>query len=221
MSGSVFSRAKRKLPWRRLTQLVVLILFILFLVRTKFPGPGKLISPVFFRLDLFLAVTSFFSSGYRTGPFWPLLFLVIAVVVFGNFFCFWICPVGSSLEFAGFIFCRRRWRVGWKLPFWFRYFRFLLLGLMILISPFSLVGKLPYLAWLFDPFVITVRALVFGGGWLVFLLVLFVFSITFPRGWCFNFCPLGAFYTLIGRIYPKPWLRQGKQNAAHQSERIS
>lgn len=127
------------------------------------------------------------------------LILIVLVLIFGNFFCFWICPLGSMVDIGKKVCLRSRWNFQWKLPKWTGKIRYFILAIIIAAAIAGRFFKMPYsIEWLSDPFVIMTRAVWIRGWWLVYLLFLVAISIILPRFWCFRICPLGALYYLLG-----------------------
>ena len=117
------------------------------------------------------------------------------LLVGGRVYCSWVCPVNMATDFAAWL--RRRFGItsAARLS---RNTRFWLLGLTLAMA--LVTGTL---AWeLINPVTAVYRGLVFGMGlgWTV-LLALFLFDFVIAnRGWCGHLCPVGAFYSLIGRV---------------------
>jgi ferredoxin-type protein NapH len=75
--------------------------------------------------------------------------------------------------------------------------RFWMLGMTLLVS-----GITGTIAWeMLNPVSMLHRGLIFGMGlaWLVILGVFLFDLLVARRGWCSHVCPVGAFYSLIGR----------------------
>jgi polyferredoxin len=99
-----------RLPkWRRATQIIFLLLFLVLLMFTSLRGvPGAtsdihLGAPVrlFFEWDPLVAVGNALASHalYR-GLVWSLIIL-LPTLFLGRFFCGWICPMGTLQHFVG------------------------------------------------------------------------------------------------------------------------
>jgi polyferredoxin len=94
---------------RRISQIFFLLLFVMLLVFTALramPGTTSdihLRGPVrlFFEWDPLVALTNAIASHalYR-GLLWSLIILV-PTILFGRFFCGWICPMGTLQHFVG------------------------------------------------------------------------------------------------------------------------
>ena len=121
--------------------------------------------------------------------------LVLGVyVLLGRVYCGWVCPLGAVLEWIG------------RLPFFPRQAesngsgpgrKYELLAVILLAS---LVGSVPFFL-LFSPMAQFERMLAFGLSASVVLLV-GVLALDALKGagyWCHSLCPLGAFYSLVGR----------------------
>ena len=103
MTGSRWQRG------RRISQIFFLLLFVMLLVFTALramPGTTSdihLRGPVrlFFEWDPLVALTNAIASHalYR-GLLWSLIILV-PTILFGRFFCGWICPMGTLQHFVG------------------------------------------------------------------------------------------------------------------------
>ncbi|HPP13126.1 MAG TPA: hypothetical protein PKW42_10380, partial [bacterium] len=62
---------KNKRLLRLAVQLVCFTVFVLLLVRTKFPPPGRVPAGLFFQADFYLALMTFLSTGHP-APNWYL-----------------------------------------------------------------------------------------------------------------------------------------------------
>ena len=122
------------------------------------------------------------------------IILLFYLVVGGRVFCSWICPLHLVFEYTDKIKSRISGAdksFGISTRYW----------VLFLALAMSLIAGIPAFEVL-SPIGITTRALVFG-TWigLLSLLAIAVFEIGFSRwGWCRYFCPLGAFYSLVGRL---------------------
>jgi ferredoxin len=132
--------------------------------------------------------------------------MLILTAVIGRFFCGWVCPLGSLIEFLDTItrpvrrinpvgkYVRNlETRLAGTPPSW------ALLGI-VCVTVFFLPPVLQYL----HPNVWIVRIFSLSALGLGFLGFLFVLSVHSRRFWCTTICPLGALYGLIARI---PFLR--------------
>lgn len=192
-------RAWRFLLLRRLSQLLVLGLFLLgplagvWLIKGNLSsslvlGTVPLTDPVL--LAQVLATRHMPETSALLGAG---LVLAFYATVGGRVFCSWVCPVNAVTDTAAWL--RRRLRITTGraprggLRFW-------LLGAVLLAS--AATGQLVWEA--VNPVSLTQRALIFGGtvAWGAVAAV-FVFDLLVaPRGWCGHVCPMGAAYALLG-----------------------
>lgn len=121
--------------------------------------------------------------------------LVFYALVGGRAYCGWVCPVNLVTDAAAAL--RRRWDIRGGMDFSGNA-RFWMLGLILLLA--ATTGGI---VWeLVSPVSMLPRGLLFGmgAGWLliggIFLFDLFVMQ----HGWCSHICPVGAFYSLLGKL---------------------
>jgi ferredoxin-type protein NapH len=125
---------------------------------------------------------------------------VVIVLLFyglvgGRAYCAWVCPVNLVTDAASALRRKLDIRGGADMP---RATRYWMLALILVLA--ATTGGI---VWeLVNPVSMLHRGLVFcmGAGWLligaIFLFDLFVMK----RGWCGHICPVGAFYSLVGRF---------------------
>lgn len=123
--------------------------------------------------------------------------LAFYVLVGGRVYCSWVCPVNMVTDAAGWL----RERLGIKGSVHIaRETRYWILGMTLVLA--MVTGTI---AWeLVNPVSMMHRGLIFGIGaaWAI-VLVIFLFDLfVMARGWCGHLCPVGAFYSLIGRLSP-------------------
>jgi ferredoxin-type protein NapH len=122
------------------------------------------------------------------------LVLGVFVILGGRVWCSWVCPVNMVTDFAA-VLHRKTWRKNlFGIP---RHLRYTVLALALLLS--VLIG-LPAFEWV-SPIGAMHREIIFGLGlgWTA-LVGLFLFDwLVVKQGWCGHLCPLGAFYSLVGR----------------------
>jgi polyferredoxin len=94
--------------YRRISQIFFFILFLILLNRTEYSGNNELSYPVriFLDIDPLIALTTFLTTYTVPLLLWLSLFTVILTLIFGRFFCGWICPFGSINHFASYTFDR-------------------------------------------------------------------------------------------------------------------
>lgn len=120
--------------------------------------------------------------------------IVLYVLAGGRSYCSWVCPVNPITDLAAWLRQRLGLKGGVRLS---ATTRFWMLGMTLVVA--VLTGTI---AWeMLNPVSLLHRGLIFGMGfgWTiiagVFLFDLFVAQ----RGWCGHVCPVGAFYSLIGK----------------------
>jgi len=187
----------KRLPLVRLAvQVGMLGLFLLPLAGVPYVL-GTLASSRLFGValaDPVAALEATLASGRVWGPLLLAAGLVVAVyLVLGRAFCAWVCPLGTLLEWAARLIPRRREAR------WLERVRPEVI-LAILLAGSLLLG-IP-LFQLLSPVNLVLRGLLFGLGLeaLLLALVLGVDVALGRKAWCRHFCPLGAFYGLLGRV---------------------
>ena len=138
--------------WRRSSQVLSFILFLFLFIKTDYSGSNELSYAVniLFRIDPFLALSASLATKTLLALMWPSLIFIGLTLVFGRFFCGWICPLGMLLDGAH-KFIPPTGQVNLKR---FRPLKFYLLGFLLIGAFFGLPA-----AGYFDPFSILVRSL--------------------------------------------------------------
>ena len=120
--------------------------------------------------------------------------LLFYLLVGGRSYCAWVCPMNIITDTASALRRKLDIRGGGDMP---RQTRYWILALILILA--ATTGGI---VWeLVNPVSLLPRGLIFGmgAGWLliggIFLFDLFVMK----RGWCGHLCPVGAFYSLLGR----------------------
>ncbi len=217
---------------RRAVQLIALAVFIWLLLHTRWqPGGAVPAKPFFLRLDPLSAATSALSPAHALVPFFiPAIILAALTVLFGRFFCGWICPMGTIIDISDrFIFKARRGLDKLNRP----RLKFAILAVVLASALFG-----AQLAWIFDPIPLLTRtmatavlpALQAGYNWAVVALkpvlravglrvypsTVHTYALNVPiaiwfvsilalgllsrRFWCRTICPLGALLALLSRL---------------------
>ncbi|MDR0777303.1 MAG: quinol dehydrogenase ferredoxin subunit NapH [Azonexus sp.] len=192
--------AHRWLILRRVTQLGILALFLLGPLAGIWIVKGNL--NYSYTLDILPLTDPFVAlQSVLTGHLPETLGLVgVAIVTLfyllfgGRLYCSWVCPVNMVTDAAGWL----RGRLGIKGSAHIsRASRYWILGMVLVGS--VLTGAL---LWeLVNPVSMLHRGLIFGIGaaWTVVLAVFLFDLFVMSRGWCGHLCPVGAFYSLLGR----------------------
>jgi len=135
-------------------QVICLVVFLILFRLTDYRGTDEIgwAVNVLFRMDPLSALTAMLASKEFIILFIPALILVVLTMIFGRFFCGWICPLGTLLDFFGkYVRCSNKKIVG------VRYIKYILLTVIIVGAVFGL-----QLSGFFDPFSILVRSFAFS-----------------------------------------------------------
>jgi ferredoxin-type protein NapH len=131
----------------------------------------------------------------RNALIGAVLVLLLYVLVGGRSYCAWVCPVNIVTDAASALRHKLNIRGGGDMP---RSTRFWLLALIL-----GLAASSGSIVWeLVNPVSMLHRGLVFGmgAGWML-IVAIFLFDLfVMKRGWCGHLCPVGAFYSLVGRF---------------------
>jgi len=89
--------------YRIVSQWIFGLFFLFLFMNTRYLGEDVILYPVnaFFRLDPLVGIGSMLADRKILVFFWPLLLLLPATILFGRFFCGWICPMGGLLDLFG------------------------------------------------------------------------------------------------------------------------
>jgi ferredoxin-type protein NapH len=120
--------------------------------------------------------------------------LGVYMLVGGRVYCSWVCPVNPVTDLASWLRRALGIKGGIRLSETTRYW---VLGMTLVVA--LLTGTI---AWeMFNPVSMLHRGLIFGMGFAwVIVLAVFLFDLFLAqRGWCGHVCPVGAFYSLVGK----------------------
>lgn len=189
---------------RRLTQLSLLILFIGGNIYGWKILQGNISSSKIFGVipiaDPF-AVLQILATGALVAMdtiIGALIIVLFYSIIGGRAFCAWVCPVNIVTDFANWI--RKKFNLDRDEfhPLYInRSVRYWVLGLSIVIS--IIVGTAAF--EFISPITILQRGLIFsmGLGWTIVAAVFFFDLFVVKNGWCGHICPVGAFYSIIGK----------------------
>jgi polyferredoxin len=178
----------------------------------------------FFQLDPLVAIGTILTTHTL---YWPLLWALVTVtltLLFGRFFCGWVCPFGSLHHFVGFL-GRRRKKLARKVEL-NRYrkaqkAKYYILAVVLIMAAFPSVSATLQIG-LLDPIsvitrsfnlvllpladssanLVTVPRRFYEWGWLIFAIFLsaILLNLMIPRFYCRFICPLGALFGVIDRF---------------------
>lgn len=137
----------------RISQLLFLLLFLLLFITTEYRGHDQINAAVnaFFRADPLVLVSYLLAAKSWSWLLLPGLLLVLATLLLGRFFCGWVCPLGTLLDWL-----TPRTRRTTPIPWLAGNRKYWLLLPLLFASLFNL-----NLAGLFDPLALLVRGLTF------------------------------------------------------------
>ena len=196
-------RAHRWLILRRISQLSILGLFLLGPLAGIWIVKGNLSYSYTLNTlplaDPYVMLQSLVSGHLpeTLGLIGVGIVLVFYLLVGGRVYCSWVCPVNMVTDAAGWL----RERLGIKGSAQLsRQTRYWVLAMTLIGS--AVTGTV---LWEFiNPVSMLHRGLIFGLGaaWTI-VLAIFLFDVfVMSRGWCGRLCPVGAFYSLLGRWSP-------------------
>lgn len=208
---------------RRIYAVFFLGLFLILLRLTSFRLLKGYETPLFLELDPLAAIASFLTSWTVYRGLILSLFVVGATLVFGRFFCSWVCPFGIINQIISSIFIRLRAADATLLNSYRPLYRlkYYILAVLIVIAAFGSLqtGLLDPIPFLTRAFTISVYPSAnYGHGWLylkqplfqggtliglIFIAILLA-NRYLPRFWCRAACPLGA---LLGILSTQSLLR--------------
>lgn len=195
--------AHKWLLLRRVSQLSILALFLagpwfgLWIIKGNLTS--SLLLDTVPMSDPFVALQTLLSGHMleTTAIIGVLIVAGFYLLVGGRIYCSWVCPVNIVTDAASWLQRKMGWRSQAKFSRNTRY------ALLILAA--VLAAATGTLAWeLVNPVTAIHRGLVFGMGstWGVVLAVFLFDLLVVQRGWCGHFCPMGAFYSLLGHVTP-------------------
>jgi MauM/NapG family ferredoxin protein len=94
--------------FRRLTQAFTFLLFIGLFLFTQYPNATKFPLDAYLRLDPLVATVAMIGSRAIIATMLWAGILLILTLVFGRFFCGYLCPLGTLIDFSDFIFIGKK-----------------------------------------------------------------------------------------------------------------
>lgn len=193
-------RAHRFLLLRRVSQLSILLLFALGPLFGIWIVKGNLASSL--TLDVLPLTDPYVLLQALLARHLPVLTAVIGalivigfyILVGGRAYCAWVCPVNVVTDSAAWLRRRLGLRGGVRAHGYLRYW---VLAMTLLMS--VVFGMI---VWEFvNPVSMLHRGLIFGMGtaWMLIAAIFFYDLFVASHGWCGHFCPVGAFYSLLGK----------------------
>lgn len=142
-----------KINLARTSQIFFFITFIILFILTDYRGKDEISLAInsFFRSDPLVVISYLISTMSFNFLLLPGVILIIATIFLGRFFCGWICPLGSFLDFLS----KKIPKKGTLKHFNYKFKYYLLFSLL-----FLALFDINY-AGIFDPLAIFIRFLTF------------------------------------------------------------
>ncbi len=197
---------------RLIIQTVFLIVFIFFFIKTRY-GIAVHFQNIFFHFDpLILIIT---SIAYRTLITAALLsiFLMVSTLIFGRFFCGFICPLGTTIDMSDLIINRKKetkfsLKNGKYLTLFFLFVSALIgtsflhfLDPLVIFERSLILLFYPIFTYFIGLFTVVTQA-VYIETFAVLVVFAAIIGLGFitPRFWCRNLCPLGGILAFLSKI---------------------
>ena len=188
---------------RRVSQLAILALFLLGPLAGLWIVKGNLAYSLTLN-TLPLADPYVLLQSLLTGHVPEKLALIGAAIVLafyflvgGRAYCAWVCPVNMVTDAASWLRDRLGIKGGAHLSRKLRYW--------VLAMTLVLAAATGTIAWeLINPVSMLHRGIIFGIGtaWAIVLAVFLLDLFVSANAWCGHVCPVGAFYSLLGKWSP-------------------
>lgn len=145
--------------------------------------------------DPFVLLQSLFAGHWpETIAITGVLIVALFYLLLGRVYCSWVCPLNMVTDFASWLRNRLGIKAGSYVSRDMRYWLLLAILLLPVVSG--------VMVWeLVNPVSILHRGLIFGmsAGWLIIAMVFLMDLLVSRRAWCGHICPMGAFYSLLGK----------------------
>jgi len=186
---------------RRISQFSIFTLFLLGPLANVWVIKGNLSSSLVLDVipltDPYIVIQSLFAgqSLTNTAIIGTLIISLFYILVGGRVYCSWVCPINIATDSASWLRKRFNIKSNSLFPRNTRYW--------LLASTFLIAFITGTLAWeLINPVTLVQRGIIYGLWTSAFiLLTVFLFDLLISRdAWCGHICPVGAFYSLFGRL---------------------
>ncbi len=195
---------KKNIWLRRGFQTLFLGLWVLLFVQTARQGLSPVPPDLFLVTDPLVGFLVTAASRTLSVALLGGAALLVLTLIFGRFFCGWVCPLGTVIDVVGRLWKGRTETKISRDAAWRRVKYYLLAFLAV----GALVGG--PMVFLFDPLVMMFRSIALGvvptstgeAALLPLLVLLTAVGLTgiAHRFWCRYLCPLGALYGAFGRF---------------------
>jgi polyferredoxin len=201
---------------RRIYSVFFFALFVLLIGITDFRNMKGYEVSLFLELDPLVSIAAFLTSWTVYKGLVLSLVIIIGTVVFGRFFCSWICPMGILNQWISHLFNKRRPVDDYQINEYRPIFRtkYYILTLLLVLAGFGAlqIGLLDPIAFITRSFAVSVfpafnyaggdlyirQPLFYGGVFISLLFIMVLFANRFlSRFWCRVLCPLGALLGIL------------------------
>ncbi|MDP8299138.1 MAG: 4Fe-4S binding protein [Candidatus Tantalella remota] len=142
---------KKLVILRRGSQIFFLGLFVYILWSTTYPLKGLFPADTFFKTNPNIMIFTALSERVLLPGLIFAVFMLVVTVVFGRFYCGWVCPLGTAVDLSGSLNRKRR-ALSEPANFIVRKVKILILGIILVAA----LGGVQF-AWILDPMGITAR----------------------------------------------------------------
>ncbi|MEW5819319.1 MAG: 4Fe-4S binding protein [Cyanobacteriota bacterium] len=153
MLQNLVFKIKRMSTIRKVVASIIFILFIWLLLQTKFEVllDNSSYSNIFLKIDPLLILTTFISNrSFDFTLFLMCSFTILLTIIFGRFFCSWICPLGYLNQLISRVFHRNKTVEFSK----YQYLKYYILLFIFILAIFGI-----NIAGIFDPITLTIRSI--------------------------------------------------------------
>jgi len=188
---------------RRFSQLAILALFMLGPLAGLWIVKGNLAYSLTLNIlpltDPYVLLQSLLTGHIpeKLGLIGVAIILAFYFLVGGRVYCSWVCPVNLVTDGAAWMRGRLGIKGGAQIS---RKMRYWVLAMTLVVA-----GASGTIAWeLINPVSMLHRGLIFGLGtaWAIVLAVFLLDLFVSQKAWCGHVCPVGAFYSLLGKWSP-------------------
>jgi len=213
---------------RRISQVFFFSFFLWFCIVTtigdKFQQLRNWPVNLFLHFDPLVAVGTLLTTHTLYWPLLPALVIIILTIIFGRFFCSFVCPFGSIHHFVGYLGSRKKTAAQKIKQNSYRkaqVIKYVILIIFLSMAAFpTLAGSLQ--TGLLDPIPLVTRSFnlvllpiadsslnlvsveqrFYEGAWIIFIIFLsaVLLNLVIPRFYCRFICPLGALFGIISRF---------------------
>jgi len=209
---------------RRISQIFFFILFVWFCIVSTVGEKFQQIRgwPInwFLQLDPLAAIgTALTTHTLYRGLLWALATICLTII-FGRFFCGWVCPFGSLHHFTGYLGNRKKpaaQKIRLNKYRKAQCIKYIVLVFVLAMAAFpsiavtlqtGLLDPLPLITRSFNLVLLPIFDIAsaaerfYEGAWLILAIFLtaVLLNLVIPRFYCRFICPLGALFGVLGRF---------------------